>query len=135
MITHILASVFNIAQKQEQEETMWAIVQSIINGLLAGGVYALIAVGVTIIFGVMRLVNFANGAFMVLGMYFSWFYYSLFGLNCYETIPLVIISCAVVGYLSFKLTLMPILNKTGRPYDYGGTFLYYSECLNHSVWQ
>lgn len=111
MITHILASVFNIAQKQEQEETMWAIVQSIINGLLAGGVYALIAVGVTIIFGVMRLVNFANGAFMVLGMYFSWFYYSLFGLNCYETIPLVIISCAVVGYLSFKLTLVPILNK------------------------
>lgn len=91
---------------------MWAIVQTIINGVLAGGVYSLIAVGVTIIFGVMRLINFANGAFMVMGMYFSWLFYSIFGFNCYETIPLVAITCAVMGYISFRLTLVPILSKS-----------------------
>lgn len=90
---------------------MWSLLQSVVNGLLSGGVYALIAVGVTIIFGVMRLVNFANGAFLVLGMYLAWFVHSLFGLNCYEAIPLVIVGCALIGYLSFRLTLVPILNK------------------------
>lgn len=90
---------------------MWVFIQSIINGLLAGGVYAMIAVGVTIIFGVMRLINFANGAFMVLGMYLSWFCYKLFGLNCYETIPFVVVGCAIIGYVSFKLMLAPILSK------------------------
>lgn len=93
---------------------MWTFVQSLINGLLNGGVYALIAVGVTIIFGVMRLINFASGAFMVLGMYLSWFCYSLFGLNCYQTIPLVILGCAIIGYGTFRLTLVPVLKKTVR---------------------
>lgn len=90
---------------------MWAFAQSLINGLLSGGVYALIAVGVTVIFGVMRLINFANGAFLVLGMYLAWFAYSMFGLNYFQALPLVIVGCAVVGYLSFRLTLIPILDK------------------------
>jgi len=43
--------------------------QSIINGLLIGGVYALVAVGLNLMFGVMKLVNFAHGEFLMAGMY------------------------------------------------------------------
>ena len=48
------------------------IAQSLLNGLLGGGVYSLTAVGLTLIFGVMRIVNFAHGEMMVWGMYLAW---------------------------------------------------------------
>jgi branched-chain amino acid transport system permease protein len=48
------------------------IAQSLLNGLLGGGVYSLTAVGLSLIFGVMRIVNFAHGDMMVWGMYLAW---------------------------------------------------------------
>ena len=48
------------------------IAQGLLNGLLGGGVYSLMAVGLTLIFGVMRIVNFAHGDMMVWGMYLAW---------------------------------------------------------------
>ena len=46
--------------------------QGLLSGLLFGGVYSLMAVGLTLIFGVMRVVNFAHGDMMVWGMYLAW---------------------------------------------------------------
>ena len=43
--------------------------QAVVNGLLIGGVYALVAVGLNLMFGVMKLVNFAHGEFLMMGMY------------------------------------------------------------------
>jgi branched-chain amino acid transport system permease protein len=48
------------------------VAQSLIGGILFGGVYSLMAVGLTLIFGVMRVVNFAHGDMMVWGMYLAW---------------------------------------------------------------
>ena len=50
------------------------LVQYIATGLLVGGVYALMSIGLALIFGVMRVVNFAQGDFMMLGMYLTYFY-------------------------------------------------------------
>ena len=63
-------------------------VQAFLNGLLVGGVYALIASGMALIFGVMRLVNFAHGAFLMLGTYLSYYGWVLLGLNPYLFFPL-----------------------------------------------
>jgi branched-chain amino acid transport system permease protein len=63
-------------------------VQAFLNGLLVGGVYALIASGMALIFGVMRLVNFAHGAFLMLGTYLSYYGWTLLGLNPYLGFPL-----------------------------------------------
>ena len=68
---------------------LWRITQAVLNGLLSGGVYALIGVGITIIFGVMKMVNFAAGAYLVWGMYFTYLFHSLTGLSAYALIPIV----------------------------------------------
>ncbi len=64
------------------------ILQAFLNGLLVGGVYALIASGMALIFGVMRLVNFAHGAFLMLGTYLSFYGWTLVALNPYLAFPL-----------------------------------------------
>ncbi len=57
--------------------------QAVLNGILTGSLYALIAMGMALIFGVMRLVNFAHGAFLMLGMYATWVLYEYVGINPY----------------------------------------------------
>lgn len=49
-----------------------AVLQALLNGLLIGGVYALVSIGLTLVFGVMRIVNFAQGAFLMVGMYVAY---------------------------------------------------------------
>jgi len=90
---------------------MWLIGQALINGLLSGGVYALVAVGLTIVFGVMKIVNFAMGEYLMLGMYATYIGFMLTGLNAYWLIPFVIVIMAIIGIISFKLTIRPLLSK------------------------
>ncbi len=49
------------------------VAQAVINGLLIGGIYALVSIGVTLIFGVVKIVNFAQGEFVMIGMYLSFY--------------------------------------------------------------
>ncbi|HEY6551791.1 MAG TPA: branched-chain amino acid ABC transporter permease [Vicinamibacteria bacterium] len=62
--------------------------QALINGILTGGVYSLMAVGLSLIFGVMRVINFAHGDMMVWGMYLSFWLFTTLGLDPYLSIPL-----------------------------------------------
>lgn len=90
---------------------MEIILQPLMNGIMTGGTYALLAVGTTIIFGVMRMVNFANGSIFMIGMYFTWWVWSLLGWSIYALIPFVVILMAIVAYISFKTSIAPILLK------------------------
>lgn len=87
----------------------WVVIQALINGLLSGGVYSLVAVGITIIFGVMKMVNFAAGAYLVWGMYFTWLWFKITGLSAYALIPLVIASMIIFGFVSFKSTIRQVI--------------------------
>ena len=75
------------------------ILQAGVNGLLMGGVYALIAIGLTLIFGVLEIVNFAHGEFVMLGMYFSYFLFTLLGIDPYLSIFIIIPYYFFWGYL------------------------------------
>lgn len=90
---------------------IWLLIQSLINGIFVGGVYALLAMGITIIFGVMRMINFASGAYMMCGMYFTWLGYYLFRVSNYALLPFTIVASAILAYLSFKAALKPIIKK------------------------
>jgi branched-chain amino acid transport system permease protein len=58
---------------EEDLLSAWDLVQYVVSGLLVGGVYALMSIGLALIFGVMRVVNFAHGDFMMLGMYMTYY--------------------------------------------------------------
>src|SRR5256885_16548335 len=59
------------------------LVPAILNGLLTGAVYALIALGLTLIYGVLHIINFAHGALLTVAMFAAFFAYKLLGLDPY----------------------------------------------------
>lgn len=89
----------------------WVVVQSLINGILTGGIYALVASGITIVFGVMKVVNFAAGEYITYGMYMAYVAYRLTGWNTYALLPFVLVATALVGLITFRLCLKPLLGR------------------------
>jgi branched-chain amino acid transport system permease protein len=75
------------------------LVQAIVLGLLTGGVYALAASGLTLIFGVMRVINVAHAAMIIMAAYFSWVLYKAFGLDPILSIVIVVPVFFVLGAL------------------------------------
>ncbi len=71
--------------------------QVVISGLLAGALYAMVALGLALIYGVMRVINIAHGPLLMLGAYTTFFLYSAFGLNPYVSIPVTMAVLFLVG--------------------------------------
>lgn len=86
--------------------------QAVVNGLLVGAVFALVAVGLTLIYGVMNIVNFAHGEMVMLGMYTSFFAWSLWGLDPLVSLPLTGAAIAVTGALMYYGVIGPVLGKS-----------------------
>ena len=74
--------------------------QSILNGLAAGWIYILVALGLTLVFGIMNVVQFAHGEIYMLGAYCSYFLIKLYGFSFWEALPL---SALLVGLLGIVL--------------------------------
>jgi branched-chain amino acid transport system permease protein len=91
---------------------MHAIPQLLASTLLLGGIYALIAVGLTLIFGVMRVVNFAHGEFLMLGMYLAFWAFTLLGLDPYVTLVLGLPVIFAGGWLSYRLVMRPVIHAS-----------------------
>src|SRR5204862_1805160 len=89
--------------------TMRAIPQLVVSTILLGGIYALIAVGLTLIFGVMRVVNFAHGEFLMLGMYLAFWAFTLLHADPYLTFALSLPLLFGVGWLSYHIVMRPVI--------------------------
>lgn len=81
------------------------------NGLLIGGIYALVSIGLTLIYGVMKIINFAHGEYIMLSMYFTYWLNVKLGFDPYLSLLLLIPSMFVVGVLVYRLTLHPIIHR------------------------
>ena len=66
--------------------TSGLLLQAAVSGILLGGVYGLVASGLTLIFGVLRIINFAHGAVMMLAMYASYWLFVLYGVDPYASV-------------------------------------------------
>lgn len=84
--------------------------QALISGLLIGGVFSLISVGLTLTFGVMKIKNFAHGDFLIVGMYFAFFCYTLLGLDPYLSALLGVPIFFGLGWILQKFLFRPILD-------------------------
>jgi branched-chain amino acid transport system permease protein len=86
------------------------LIQQLINGLLIGCVYALIAIGLTLIWGVMNIVNFAHGDFLMLSMYVSFWCYTLWGIDPLLAIPICALLLFALGLLVYKFAVSRVMN-------------------------
>jgi branched-chain amino acid transport system permease protein len=87
---------------------VYAALQAVINGLLTGALYALIGMGLALIFGVMRIVNFAHGAFMMLGMYVTYVLFTRTGISPYALFIVTGIILFAFGYVVYFALMRPI---------------------------
>jgi branched-chain amino acid transport system permease protein len=89
---------------------MTIFLQSLLSGVLIGGAYALIGVGLTIIFGVMRIINFAHGDLVMLGMYASYFLFTLGNVDPFVSIVFVFPLLFLFGAILQKTVINQVLN-------------------------
>jgi branched-chain amino acid transport system permease protein len=89
------------------------LVQVILVGLLTGGVYALMAAGLTLIFGVMRVINIAHGAFLVLSAYIAYWLFTLFGLEPVLSVVASVPLFLVLGVVFQRYLLSRVQNEPG----------------------
>ncbi|TXL80272.1 branched-chain amino acid ABC transporter permease [Vineibacter terrae] len=78
------------------------ILAGVLNGLLAGGIYVLVAVGLTLIYGVLHIINFAHGSLLMLAMYAVFFLWRLLGIDPYMALPIVIAGSFAFGYVLYR---------------------------------
>lgn len=79
---------------------MRTIFQLFINGIMVGGIYGLISMGLTLIFGVMKIVNFAHGEFLMLSMYCTFWFFHLLGIPPYLSVFIVVPLMFVIGLIT-----------------------------------
>lgn len=92
---------------------MSGIIQIVILGLLLGGVYALMASGLTLLFGVMRVVSLAHAAFIIVGAYMSYFAHEIYGLDPLLSIAINLPLMFLLGVVLYRL-LFPRLEDNPR---------------------
>lgn len=80
----------------------------IINGLINGSIYALLAIGFSLIFGVARIVNIAHTAFYMLAAYFIYIGFHYFGMSPYAAMPLSVLAAALLSIICYKIFIKPI---------------------------
>jgi branched-chain amino acid transport system permease protein len=84
--------------------------QALISGILIGGVYALIGIGLTIIFGVMRIINFAHGDLLMVGMYATYYLFTLLHVDPFLSIIITIPLMFLFGAFLQKFFINRVLN-------------------------
>jgi branched-chain amino acid transport system permease protein len=85
------------------------LLQTLASGVLIGLIYALVAVGLTLIFGVMEIVNFSHGEFLMLGMYGAFWMFALYALDPIWTLPISAIGLFFIGAGIYRLVIKRII--------------------------
>src|SRR3990172_1575506 len=89
------------------------LVQVVIVGFLTGGVYALMSAGLTLIFGVMKVINIAHGAFLVLSAYIAYWLFTLYGLEPFLSIVVSVPVFFLIGLLVQRFMLAKVRGEAG----------------------
>jgi branched-chain amino acid transport system permease protein len=85
------------------------LLQQLADGLLIGLMYSLVAIGLTLIWGVMNIVNFAHGDFLMLGMFTSFWLFTLYGIDPIFSIPICFGGMFVIGMLIYRFIVSRVL--------------------------
>src|SRR5260370_1636478 len=89
--------------------------QAVVKGLLIGGIYALVSIGVTLIFGVVKIVNFAQGEFVMIGMYISFFLATRYGIDPLLSLAVSMPALFLMGVLLQHFLIRRVLGLGDMP--------------------
>jgi branched-chain amino acid transport system permease protein len=78
---------------------MHLLAQDLVNGILAGGILAVVALGFSLVWGIMNIINLAHGAFIMLGAYVTWQLFTSFHLDPFLSLPISFIVLFLLGYV------------------------------------
>jgi branched-chain amino acid transport system permease protein len=78
------------------------LISAAINGLLVGGIYTLVASGLTLIYGVLHIINFAHGSLLMLGMFGVYYLLTQFGVDPYVSMLIMVPAMFLIGFLLYK---------------------------------
>jgi len=87
------------------------LIQVLIDGIVLGGFYALMAQRLSLIFGIMRVINLAHGEFLILGAYLAWMAREYLGIDPLLALPLLIAIGFALGWLVARLLVMPVVDR------------------------
>jgi branched-chain amino acid transport system permease protein len=87
------------------------LVQALLNGFGLAMVYVLVALGLTLIFSILEIINFAHGEFYMLGGYVTYYVYALSGLNYFATLGLAILTVGLAGVIAERLIFHDLRGK------------------------
>jgi len=91
---------------------MSTVLHVLVVGILLGGIYGLVSIGLNLIFGVVRVVNFAHGELVMLGMYGAFLSYSLLGIDPYLSVVLVVPALFLFGLIVQRLIIEPLQSES-----------------------
>jgi len=92
---------------------MHMLLQVLLTGVLIGSVYSLVAVGLTLVWGLMDIINFAHGEFLMISMYTTFWLYALLKFDPLASLPIAVGVVALVGVLTYKLVVKHVANAPG----------------------
>jgi branched-chain amino acid transport system permease protein len=79
--------------------------QDLVNGLLAGGIFAVVALGFSLVWGIMNIINLAHGAFVMLGAYTAFVLFSAWNVDPFVSVPIAFVVLFVLGYALQRFVL------------------------------
>lgn len=86
--------------------------QQLINGLSLGSIYALIALGYTMVYGIIKLINFAHGDIYMLGAYIGFMAITVLGVGFFPSLLIAMVGCAILGVVIERIAYKPLRNAT-----------------------
>lgn len=90
------------------------LIPAVLNGLMTGAIYALVALGLTLIYGVLHIINFAHGALLTAAMFAAFFAYTVLGLDPYAAVFLLTPAFFVLGYALQRYVIGPAAHGDDR---------------------
>jgi branched-chain amino acid transport system permease protein len=88
------------------------LVQQLVNGVSLGSIYALIALGYTMVYGIVKLINFAHGDVFMVGAFIGFYSITIFHLNFFLALIISMVACAIIGVLIERIAYKPLRNAT-----------------------
>ncbi len=91
---------------------MELLMQQLVNGIAVGSIYALIALGYTMVYGTIKLINFAHGDVYMMGAFIGYFAVMVLKMNVFVALLVAMVACAVLGVVIERVAYKPLRNST-----------------------